>query len=279
MTTSPRRLRRERTGTSSRTGRSQRSSSRSGLSRPATRRSPPGCCPRYRLAQDPRGPNVMTIEQRAPEPLRVVLVDDHPVYRAGLARLLRESGVDVIAELPNGETALHVVEELAPDVVVMDLNMPGMSGLEATRRLVAQSPATRVLVVSVSAQEADVTDAILAGASGYILKESPVEEVVAGIQAAAAGQSLISPRIATMLLQRIRDAAGAVDMDLAPAHLSARELEVLSLMAEGKSNHEIAEALVISPSTVHNHISSILMKLQVENRVQAAVRAVRDRLI
>jgi DNA-binding NarL/FixJ family response regulator len=218
-------------------------------------------------------------DEPAPEPLRVVLVDDHPVYRAGLARLLRESGVDVIAEVPNGEAALSVVAELAPDVVVMDLNMPGMSGLEATQRLVAQSPATRVLIVSVSAQEADVTDAILAGASGYVLKESPVEEVVAGIRAAAAGQSLISPRIATMLLQRIRDAAGTVDIDLAPANLSARELEVLSLMAEGKSNHEIADALVISPSTVHNHISSILMKLQVENRVQAAVRAVRDRLI
>jgi DNA-binding NarL/FixJ family response regulator len=218
-------------------------------------------------------------DEPSPEPLRIVLVDDHPVYRAGLARLLRESGLDVIAELPNGEAALEAVEEMAPDVVVMDLNMPGMSGLEATRRLVAQSPATRVLVVSVSAQEADVTDAILAGASGYILKESPVEEVVAGIRAAAAGQSLISPRIATMLLQRIRDAAGTVNVDLAPANLSARELEVLSLMAEGKSNHEIAEALVISPSTVHNHISSILMKLQVENRVQAAVRAIRERLI
>jgi len=219
------------------------------------------------------------IEEPAVEPLRVVLVDDHPVYRAGLARLLRESGVDIVAEVPNGEAALRAVEEMAPDVVVMDLNMPGMSGLEATRRLVAQSPATRVLVVSVSAQEADVTDAILAGASGYVLKEAPVEEVVAGIQAAAAGQSLISPRIATMLLQRIRDAGGSVDMDLAPANLSARELEVLSLMAEGKSNHEIADVLVISPSTVHNHISSILMKLQVENRVQAAVRAVRERLI
>jgi DNA-binding NarL/FixJ family response regulator len=221
----------------------------------------------------------MTIEAPESEPLRVILVDDHPVYRAGLSRLLRESGIDIIAELPNGEAALEAVEELAPDVVVMDLNMPGMSGLEATRRLVEQSPATRVLVVSVSAQEADVTDAILAGASGYILKESPVEEVVAGIRAAAAGQSLISPRIATMLLQRIRDAEGTVDVGLAPAHLSARELEVLGLMAEGKSNHEIAEALIISPSTVHNHISSILMKLQVENRVQAAVRAVRDRLI
>jgi DNA-binding NarL/FixJ family response regulator len=225
-------------------------------------------------AYDPRAFDALELE-----PLRVVLVDDHPVYRAGLARLLRESGVDVVAEVPNGEAALEAVEEMAPDVVVMDLNMPGMSGLEATRRLVAQSPATRVLVVSVSAQEADVTDAILAGASGYVLKEAPVEEVVAGIRAAAAGQSLISPRIATMLLQRIRDAAGAVDMELAPANLSARELEVLSLMAEGKSNHEIADVLVISPSTVHNHISSILMKLQVENRVQAAVRAVRDRLI
>jgi DNA-binding NarL/FixJ family response regulator len=215
----------------------------------------------------------------SPEPLRVVLADDHPVYRAGLARLLRESGVDVVAEVPNGEGALQAVEETAPDVVVMDLNMPGMSGLEATRRLTAQSPATCVLVVSVSAQEADVTEAILAGASGYVLKESPVEEVVAGIRAAAAGQSLISSRIATMLLQRIRDAAGTVDMDLTPTRLSGRELEVLGLMAEGRSNQEIADALVISPSTVHNHISSILMKLQVENRVQAAVRAVRDRLI
>ena len=213
------------------------------------------------------------------EEVRVVLVDDHPVYRAGLARLLRESGVEVVAEVPNGEAALRAVEDTAPDVVVMDLNMPGMSGLEATRRLAEQSPATRVLIVSVSAQEADVTDAILAGASGYVLKEAPVEEVVAGIQAAAAGQSLISPRIATMLLQRIRDAGGAVDLTLAPAHLSARELEVLGLMAQGKSNQEIADALVISPSTVHNHTSSILMKLHVENRVQAAVRAVRDHLI
>src|SRR5918996_2064690 len=161
------------------------------------------------------------IEEPEFEALRVVLVDDHPVYRAGLARLLRESGVDVIAEVPNGEAALSVVEELAPDVVVMDLNMPGMSGLEATQRLVAQSPATRVLIVSVSAQEADVTDAILAGASGYVLKESPVEEVVAGIRAAAAGQSLISPRIATMLLQRVREEAGVPDADLANVHLSA----------------------------------------------------------
>jgi DNA-binding NarL/FixJ family response regulator len=219
------------------------------------------------------------VSNRRVDQLRVVVADDHPVYRAGLARLLRESGIDVVAEVADGEAALRAVEQSAPDVVVMDLNMPGMSGLEATRRLTMHSPATRVLILSVSAQENDVTDAILAGASGYVLKEGPIEEVVAGIQAAAAGQSLISPRIATILLRRVREEAGVPDAGLANVQLSARELEVLRLMAEGKANQEIAEALVISPSTVHNHISSILMKLQVENRVQAAVRAVRDRLV
>jgi DNA-binding NarL/FixJ family response regulator len=213
-----------------------------------------------------------------------VVADDHPVYRGGLARLLRESGIDVVREVPNGEAAIEAVDELAPDVVVMDLNMPGLSGLDATRELNHRAPATRVLVLSVSMQENDVTEAILAGASGYVLKDGPVEEVVAGIRAAAAGQSVISPRIASILLRRVRDGSDAgADSDagagIAGLHLSGRELEVLALLADGRANHEIAEALVISPSTVRNHISSILMKLQVENRVQAAVRAVRDRLI
>jgi DNA-binding NarL/FixJ family response regulator len=212
------------------------------------------------------------------EPLRVVLADDHPFYREGLARLLRENGIDIVADVPNGEAAVAAVVETAPDVVVMDLNMPGMSGLEATRRLAELSPATRVLVLSVSAQEADVTEAILAGANGYVLKDGPIEEVVSGIWAAADGQSVISPRIATLLLGRVR-AAAREDEALAHAHLSNRELEVLQLMAEGKANNEIAEALFISSSTVRNHISSILMKLKVENRVQAAVRAVRGRLV
>jgi len=214
-----------------------------------------------------------------PEPLRVVLVDDHPVYREGLAKLLLECGVDVIAQAGNGADALSLVEEMAPDVVVMDLNMPGMSGVDVTRKLVERTPASRVLVVSVSAQEEDVTEAILAGASGYVLKDGPVEEVVAGIQAAANGESLISPRIATMLLRRMRlDEPVEVD---APAMtpLSERELQVLRLVAEGKGNQEIGEELYIGQSTVRNHISSILMKLQVDNRVQAAVRAVRDRIV
>jgi DNA-binding NarL/FixJ family response regulator len=215
----------------------------------------------------------------APETLRVVLVDDHPVYREGLARLLSQSGVEVVAQAGNGPDALSIVEEAAPDVVVMDLNMPGMSGVEVTRKLVERNPASRVLVVSVSAQEEDVTEAILAGASGYVLKDGPVEEVVAGIQAAANGESLISPRIATMLLRRMRlDGPSEIEAP-ATTPLSDRELQVLRLVAEGKGNQEIGEALYIGQSTVRNHISSILMKLQVDNRVQAAVRAVRDRMV
>jgi DNA-binding NarL/FixJ family response regulator len=216
-----------------------------------------------------------------PEPtekLRVVIADDHPVYRQGLARLLVESGIDVVAEAGNGLEAITAVEQHAPDVVVVDLNMPGLSGVEVTRRLIERTPSSRVLVVSVSAQEDDVTEAILAGASGYVLKEGPVEEVVAGIEAAAAGESLISPRIASMLLRKVRDRS-VPEVEAPTPPLSERELEVLQLVAQGKANHEIGEALFIGQSTVRNHISSILMKLQVENRVQAAVRAVRNRIV
>lgn len=212
------------------------------------------------------------------EPLRVVVADDHPFYREGLARLLQEGGIEVVASVPNGEAALTAAGELAPDVVVMDLNMPGMTGTEATRLLCERTPATRVLVLSVSAQEHDVTDAVLAGASGYVLKESSIDEVMAGIRAVAAGQSVISPRIATVLLERIRERPD-VQIGVGDAPLSGRELEVLGLLAEGLANHEIAESLVISASTVRNHISNILLKLQVDNRVQAAVRAVRQGLV
>jgi DNA-binding NarL/FixJ family response regulator len=212
------------------------------------------------------------------EPLRVVIADDHPFYRQGLAELLTKSGIEVVGEAPDGQAAISVAGETAPDVIVMDLNMPGISGAEATRRLTERNPAVRVLVLSVSAEEADVTDAILAGAMGYVLKDSPVEEVVAGIQAAARGESLISPRIASQLIRKIRD-RDEEEPTLPPLPLSDRELEVLRLVADGKTNQEIGEALFIGPSTARNHISSILMKLQVDNRVQAAVRAVRNRMV
>jgi DNA-binding NarL/FixJ family response regulator len=210
--------------------------------------------------------------------LRVVIADDHPFYRQGLAQLLGNFGIDVVGEAANGVAAIETVERTAPDVVVVDLNMPKLSGVEVTRTLTERAPASRVLVVSVSAEEADVTKAILAGASGYVLKDRPVEEVAAGIRAAAAGECLISPRIAATLLLRIREREEA-EQDLPPVPLTEREREVLTLVAEGKTNQEIGGALFIGPSTVRNHISSILMKLQVDNRVQAAVRAVRQRMV
>jgi DNA-binding NarL/FixJ family response regulator len=217
-------------------------------------------------------------KRAAPPPgiLRVVVADDHPFYRQGLARLLSQSGVEVVGQASNGQTAIELVEQTAPDVAVIDLNMPGMSGVEVTRRLNERMPASRVLVVSVSAQEEDVTEAILAGASGYVLKDGPVEEVVAGIRAAAAGESLLSPRIAGTLLDRIRDSE--VQPDLPPIPLSQRELQVLRLVAQGRGESEIGETLHIGAGAVTKHISSLLMKLQVENRVQAAMRTVQHKV-
>jgi DNA-binding NarL/FixJ family response regulator len=209
--------------------------------------------------------------------LRVVIADDHPFYRQGLAKLLTQSGVEVVGQASNGPAAIELVERLAPDVAVVDLNMPGMSGVEVTRRLHERMPASRVLVVSVSAQEDDVTEAILAGASGYVLKDGPVEEVVAGIRAAAAGESLLSPRIAGTLLERIRH-RDLVNHEGPETPLTDRELQVLGMVAQGRGEHEIGEALHIGAGAVTKHISSLLMKLQVENRVQAAMRTVRHRV-
>jgi DNA-binding NarL/FixJ family response regulator len=197
--------------------------------------------------------------------LRVVIADDHVLYRDGLARQLRASGIEVVGEVASGEEALRAVEEMAPDVVIMDLQMPGISGLEATRRLTGRTPATRVLVLSVSVEEADVADSILAGASAYVLKGGPAEEVVTAIRSAAAGESPMSPRIVTALLRRLRELAHA-DMDLSGFSLSSRELEVLDLLTESRATYEIAETLELTPSEVLNHISSILIKLQAESR-------------
>jgi DNA-binding NarL/FixJ family response regulator len=216
----------------------------------------------------------------AQDEVRVLLVDDHDLFRTGLRNLLEEhGGVHVLAEAVNGAEAVKLVRELAPDVVVMDLNMPTMSGVDATRLITAQSPLTRVIVLSISDEDADVMDAIVAGACGYLLKDSSIAEVVSGIRSAAVGASLISPVIASKVLQRVR--ATTADTDIAETirtELSDRELEVLKLIANGKDNAQIAAELVISPKTVKNHISNILMKLQMQNRIQAAVYAVRSGL-
>jgi DNA-binding NarL/FixJ family response regulator len=209
-----------------------------------------------------------------------VLVDDHDLFRVGLRTLLEDQGLQVVGEADNGRAALELVGDLAPDVVVMDLKMPGLTGVETTRKVSSIAPRTRVVVLTISADDDDVMAAVLAGACGYLLKDSSIDQLIDGIRAAAAGESLISPQIASTVLQRLRDQAP--DSEAARTvrtGLSDRELEVLRLIAIGKDNAEIAQDLFISPKTVKNHISNILMKLQIENRIQAAVYAVRSGLI
>jgi len=219
-------------------------------------------------------------QQATIDDLRVLLVDDHDLFRTGLRNLLEEEGVIVVGEAGTGNEALRMVEELAPDVVVMDLNMPGMSGVEATRQIASVAPLARVLVLTISDQDGDVIDAILAGACGYLLKDSSIGELMQGIRSAAVGESLISPTIASKVLQRVRASSPLPEIaEQIQTQLSDREIEVLKLIANGRDNADIAAELHISPKTVKNHISNILMKLQIENRIQAAVYAVRSGLV
>jgi len=219
-------------------------------------------------------------DERGAAGIRVLLVDDHDLFRTGLRNLLEEQGVEIVGEASDGQQAVDMTRELAPDVVVMDLNMPGMSGVDATRHVTTAAPLTRVVVLTISDQDADVLDAILAGACGYLMKDASIEELLAGIRAAAIGESLISSHIAGKVLQRIRAMSTQPQIEQQiRTELSDREIEVLKLIANGKDNAMIAAELHISPKTVKNHISNILMKLQIENRIQAAVYAVRSGIV
>jgi DNA-binding NarL/FixJ family response regulator len=206
--------------------------------------------------------------------LRVLLVDDHTFFRAGLRNLLADEDFEV-DEVRSGELALERVAQRAPDVVLMDLHMPGMSGIEATRQLGEIAPGTRVVMLTVSAAHDEIVDAVLAGACGYLLKDASIEEIVGSLRAAAAGASWASPHVATVLFDRVRAGGDRPPPGDALAELTDREREILRLVAEGKDNAEIGRQLYISPNTVKNHVSAILAKLHVHNRIQAAVYAVR----
>jgi len=208
----------------------------------------------------------------------VVVVDDHELFRAGIVGLLGDRGIRVLGDAASGAEGIRQTLELHPEVVLMDLSMPGMSGIEATQRLNTVAPLVRVLVLTVTADERFVMDALLAGACGYMLKDAPIEHIVDGIKVAARGEAMISPRIASLLVRHVVEPTAFVP-GVAGAELTPREHEVLELLARGVGNHEIAQTLYLSPHTVKNHVSSILVKLQVENRIQAAVRAVRGGLV
>jgi two-component system, NarL family, response regulator LiaR len=219
-------------------------------------------------------------QARSAAEIRVVLVDDHALYRGGLREALETRGVEVVGEASEGTSAIQVVRDVAPDVVLMDVSMPGLSGIESTMRIRAVAPTAQVIMLTVSADERDVEEAIFAGARGYVLKDAPVEEIHAAVRAAAVGDSLLSPRIAADILERIRADLGRPALpEEARAELTEREREVLSLIAQGKDNAQIADELFVSVQTVKNHVSNILAKLEVQNRVQAAVQAVQRRLL
>jgi DNA-binding NarL/FixJ family response regulator len=211
--------------------------------------------------------------------IRVLVVDDYDLFRTGLASLLSaEPEIEVVAQASNGTAGIRLAKELQPDVILMDLRMPDVTGFEATRAIAQDRPGARIVVFTVLSDDDDVEAAVQAGACGFLAKDMPVEEVAAAIRAAATGAAWLSPRAAEVVLGRVRRAEEDPSHDQALEDLSARELEVLQLIARGMENAEIAGALNISPRTAKNHVSSILTKLGVPSRIQAAIYAVRHGL-
>jgi DNA-binding NarL/FixJ family response regulator len=214
--------------------------------------------------------------------IRVMICDDHALFRRGLIMVLEsESGVEVVGEAEDGEESIRKAAELAPDVVLMDVRMPNVGGIEATRAIAEVVPSAKILMLTVSDDEDDLYDAIKAGATGYLLKEISIEEVASAIRAVVTGQSLISPSMASKLLTEFTNLAKRADERQAvpTPRLTDRELEVLKVVAQGMSNREIAGELFISENTVKNHVRNILEKLHLHSRMEAVVYAVREKLL
>src|SRR5919201_498574 len=178
--------------------------------------------------------------------IRVLIVDDHELFRHGMGQLLAEQGFEIVGEASSGEAAVALATRYEPDVVVMDLSMPGIGGIEATRRITERAPRSRVLVLTIASDEENVNEAILAGAAGYLLKDATPDEIAAGVRAAAIGEAPVSPRVAAGLLERIRSGAPARHEGQLVDRLTERELEVLRLLGRGMSNDDIAGELHIT---------------------------------
>ena len=216
------------------------------------------------------------------ETIRVVIVDDHALFRRGLDLVLSEEpDIKVVGEAADGIEAVHRAEEMAPDVVVMDVRMPRSTGIEAARRIRERLPDTKVIMLTVSDSEEDLYAAVKAGASGYLLKEISIEELADAVRAVARGHSLISPSMASKLLTEFNALVQQAEerhRSFLPS-LTERELDVLKLVAKGLSNREISEELYISENTVKNHVRNILEKLHLHSRMEAVVYAMREKLL
>ncbi|GAA0449961.1 response regulator transcription factor [Alkalibacillus silvisoli] len=221
-------------------------------------------------------------------PTSIVLIDDHKLFREGIKRILEfEEGFNVVAEASDGSEALAVIEENQPDIVIMDINMPGVNGVEATKQLIDQYNELKVIILSIHDDESYVTHALKSGALGYMLKEMDTDELVNAIKVVRKGGSYIHPKVTHNLIKEYRrlSTAGGNGSEAAfeyieyrkPLHLlTRRECEVLQLMTDGRSNRGISEDLYISEKTVKNHVSNILQKMNVNDRTQAVVTAIKN---
>ncbi len=224
-----------------------------------------------------------TLEPRPPsEAIRVLVVDDHALFRRGLQMVLeQEPDIEVVGEAGDGPQAVQRAVEMAPDIVLMDVRMPKGSGIEACRAIKEAVPSAKIIMLTISDEEADLYEAIKAGATGYLLKEISIEEVASAVRAVQNGQSLISPSMASKLLTEFATMVKRGDEreQVPTPRLTDREMEVLRLVARGLNNRDIAKSLFISENTVKNHVRNILEKLQLHSRMEAVVYAVREKLL
>ena len=214
------------------------------------------------------------------EPIRVAVVDDQELFRRGLTMLLGvEEDIEVVGEAGDGVAATELAATAVPDVVLMDVRMPKRSGIEACLSIKDVAPSAKIIMLTVSDEEADLYDAVKNGASGYLLKDSSIDEVAQAIRVVAEGQSLISPSMAVKLLDEFKQMTRSERQQVPTPRLTDRELEVLKLVAQGLNNREIAKRLFISENTVKNHVRNILEKLQLHSRMEAVMYAVREKLL
>ena len=243
---------------------------------------------RHNMAASAQADEGMAEVGHGPEPIRTLIVDDHALFRRGLEIVLvTEPDIEVVGQASDGAEAVQKAGEQLPDVVLMDVRMPRSSGIQACRQIKEIAPSAKIVILTMSDEEEDLFEAIRAGASGYLLKDIPLDEVAEAVRAVSGGQSLISPSMAGKLLTEFavlanREREGGQDSrpEQVPApKLTDREMQVLKLVARGMNNRDIAKELFISDNTVKNHVRNILEKLQIHSRMEAVMVAVREKLI